>query len=71
MQNICGQAGRKQIEEGASKKRNIETQVLEVLKKVYYNNKCPALTYVQRGTFLEMDTSAVKSDKVLKNKIRA
>ncbi len=25
MQNICGQAGRKQIEEGASKKRNIET----------------------------------------------
>jgi len=26
---------------------------------------------VQRGTFLEMDTSAVKSDKVLKNKIRA
>ena len=43
----------------------------EVLKKVYYNNKCPALTYVQRGTFLEMDTSAVKSDKVLKNKIRA
>jgi len=26
---------------------------------------------VQRGTFLETDTSAVKSDKVLKNKIRA
>ncbi len=38
---------------------------------MYYNNKYPALTYVQRGTFLEMDTSAVKSDKVLKNKIRA
>lgn len=38
---------------------------------MYYNNKCPALTCVQRGIFLEMDTSAVKSDKVLSDKKRA
>ena len=33
MQNICGQAGRKQIEEGASKKRNIETRDFAFKKK--------------------------------------
>jgi len=38
---------------------------------VYYNNRCPALTCVQRGTFLETDTSAVKSDKVFLDKTDA
>ena len=38
---------------------------------MYYNNKYPALTCVQRGTFLETDTSAVKSDKVFLDKTDA
>ena len=38
---------------------------------MYYNNRCPALTCVQRGTFLETDTSAVKSDKVFLDKTDA
>ena len=38
---------------------------------MYYNNRCPALTCVQRGTFLETDTSAIKSDKVFLDKTDA
>ena len=38
---------------------------------MYYNSRCPALTCVQRGTFLETDTSAVKSDKVFLDKTDA
>ena len=38
---------------------------------MYYNNRCHALTCVQRGTFLETDTSAVKSDKVFLDKTDA